>query len=73
MVLMQRYISNPFLINGRKFDFRVYPLVISANPLIAVFLFGSVRISLTEYDLENESMQAHLTNINASKGQPNFK
>lgn len=32
-VLVQRYISDPLLVNGRKFDLRVYCAVTSLDPL----------------------------------------
>lgn len=32
-VVVQHYLKNPVLINGFKFDLRVYALVLSADPL----------------------------------------
>ena len=43
-IIVQSYIPNPLLINGYKFDFRLYVLVTSINPLrIYLYKDGMVR------------------------------
>ena len=60
--IIQRYICNEMTINKRKFDFRVFWLVASLNPLIILVHDGYVRIGNSEYNEQDFSnTQAHLT------------
>lgn len=49
-LLVQEYLSKPFLIDSFKFDLRLYVLVTSCDPL-RVFLYrdGLVRLSTQAY------------------------
>jgi tubulin polyglutamylase TTLL5 len=61
--LVQRYLTNPLLIDGYKFDMRIYVLVTSVNPLEA-FLYrdGFARVSNMPFSLNNNDRMVHLTN-----------
>ena len=67
----QKYVYNPLLIGGKKFDMRVYALVTSYSPLTAYLYrtgfcrFTSVKYSLNQEDLNNN--QIHLTNVAVQK------
>ncbi|XP_013413700.1 tubulin polyglutamylase TTLL4 [Lingula anatina] len=49
-IVVQRYISNPYLIDGYKFDMRIYAYVPSINPL-RVYLYpdGVVKFATKKY------------------------
>jgi len=64
---MQRYIPNPLLLDGHKFDFRIYMLIASTNPLILYYHDGFLRLSLHKYDPSSKEKGVHLTNTDISK------
>ncbi|KAI8587649.1 putative tubulin polyglutamylase TTLL1-like protein [Geranomyces variabilis] len=69
--VVSRYIDNPLLIGGKKFDLRLYVLVTSWRPLIAYKYkegfarFCAVKYTSDEGDLDNSFM--HLTNVSIQK------
>lgn len=74
-VIVQRYLARPYLIDGRKFDLRIYVLVSGVDPLrVYIHDEGLTRISTAKYTLKNLSNNfAHLTNYSINKNAPNFK
>ena len=55
-MIMQRYLKNPLLLNGYKFDLRIYVLVTSVNPL-EIFIY---KEGFAEYykELRDEGIPA---------------
>jgi glutathione synthase/RimK-type ligase-like ATP-grasp enzyme len=54
--LFQRYVANPYLIDGHKFDLRIYVLVTGVDPLrLYVHEEGLIRISTVPYSTKNIS------------------
>lgn len=75
-MIFQRYIKDPLLINGLKFDLRFYVAVTSLDPL-RIYLFdnGLVRLATKAYseNIENiEELTAHLTNFSINRDQEGF-
>ena len=73
----QRYISNPYLVGGRKFDCRVYSLCLSFRPYLRCYLYreGFARFSTYRYtthrdDIDNDFV--HLTNVAIQKKGENY-
>jgi tubulin polyglutamylase TTLL7 len=77
-MLVQEYLGNPYLVDGHKFDLRLYVLISSVDPL-RMFLFhdGLVRLSTKPYkpptakNMSNICM--HLTNYSINKHSETFE
>ena len=71
--IASRYITNPFLINKKKFDLRIYAFVTSIIPLrIYRFKEGLTRFSANRYNLDINDRCAHLTNYAVNKNNKNY-
>jgi hypothetical protein len=69
--VVQKYLKNPALIDGHKFDFRIYVLVTSVVEPLTVFLYkdGLVRLASEKYNIGKNSTDPymHLTNYSLNK------
>nr|XP_046229342.1 probable tubulin polyglutamylase TTLL2 [Scatophagus argus] len=74
-VIVQRYISNPLLISGYKFDLRIYVCVKSFHPLtVYIHQEGLVRFATEKYNLSSlHNLYAHLTNTSINKFGPFYE
>jgi len=72
--IVQRYINNPLLIGGKKFDMRIYCLVTSYSPLVAyLYRDGFARFTHHRYDNDDiTNTYVHLTNVAIQKTSENY-
>ena len=74
---MQRYMHKPYLIDGLKFDMRIYVLLYGVDPLrLFVFREGLARFATEEYNcpVKNnmDNLFMHLTNYSINKTSADF-
>ncbi len=69
--VISRYLDNPLLISGKKFDIRMYILVTSFHPLkVWFYKYGFCRFCNEKYSLDIcdiDNIYAHLTNVAIQK------
>jgi len=68
--VLQKYISNPLLIRGHKWDMRIYALIPDGMRPMNLYLYkeGLVRFSTERYDTKNlQNLFVHLTNSSINK------
>ncbi|XP_054301637.1 inactive polyglycylase TTLL10 isoform X1 [Pongo pygmaeus] len=66
--VVQRYIQNPLLLDGRKFDVRSYLLIACTTPYMIFFGHGYARLTLSLYDPRSSDLSGHLTNQDRPSG-----
>lgn len=75
-LIVQRYIERPLLINGSKFDLRLYVLVTSINPLrVFIHTDGLARFASVKYSEKIDTLNdryMHLTNYSINKLSSNY-
>jgi hypothetical protein len=75
--VVQSYVSRPLLIDGYKFDMRIYVLVTSCDPLrVLIYKEGLCRLCTTLYSVPTErninNTFMHLTNYSVNKRNTDF-
>jgi len=78
-LVMQRYIKDPLLVDGRKFDLRVYWIVASINPEpILLYQDGSLRVSMLPFhdplspQAAADAQHEHFTNAAQQKSDQEY-
>ncbi|KAJ3589707.1 hypothetical protein NHX12_010550 [Muraenolepis orangiensis] len=68
--IAQRYVNNPLLLEGKKFDVRSYLLIACTDPYVVLFRHGYARLTCEPYDPRSDNLTAHLTNQCMQKKNP---
>ena len=73
-VIIQKYIENPLLFKGRKFDIRMYGLITWVQGALKLYFYedGYLRTSSYQYDLRFIDKEIHLTNEAVQMNSVNF-
>ena len=71
--VVQRYLQQPLLIGGKKFDMRLYTLVTSFSPLkVYTYRRGFARFTNSRYSNDINDIFKHLTNVAIQKTADNY-
>jgi len=75
--VISRYIDNPLILYGHKFDLRLYVVVTSFDPLrVYIYREGLVRFASEKYSnqdiVSDEAKYSHLTNYSINKKNENY-
>ncbi|GAB1289361.1 Protein polyglycylase TTLL10 [Apodemus speciosus] len=68
--VVQRYVQNPLLLDGKKFDVRSYMLIACAMPYMVFFGHGYARLTISLYNPNSSDLSGHLTNQFMQKKSP---
>ena len=71
-IIIQKYIENPLLYKGRKFDMRIWVLL-THTMKVFVFKEGHLKTCSIEYNLNSKDAYAHITNYSFQKYNTNFQ
>jgi len=75
--IASKYVHKPHLINGYKYDLRLYVLVTSYDPLrVYIYDEGLVRFATEKYSTKKGALKKrfiHLTNYSVNKKALNYK
>ena len=74
--MISKYIDDPLLIGGKKFDLRIYVLLTCYKPIKAyLYKVGFARFCHEKYTAdiaEMDNMMIHLTNVAVQKGSEEY-
>ena len=72
-ILLQKYLEKPLLYQGRKFDIRIWIMLISGQEnFVYIFKQGHLKATCAQYDINSSSPFIHLTNYSVQKHNVDF-
>ena len=71
-IIIQKYIENPLLYKGRKFDMRIWVLL-THQMKVFIFKEGHLKTCSIEYDINSKDSFSHITNYSFQKNNNNFE
>lgn len=71
-LIVQEYLSNLLLVEGRKFDVRAFVLIAGTSPYILFYHEGYLRLSMVKFDSKEGGNSVHLTNSHIQTQTKNF-
>ena len=72
-ILLQKYLEKPLLYQGRKFDIRIWIMLISGQEnLVYIFKQGHLKATCAQFDINSSSPFIHLTNYSVQKHNVDF-
>ena len=72
-IILQKYLEKPLLYQGRKFDIRIWILIIGGEEnFVYIFKQGHLKATCGEYDIDSNSPFIHLTNYSVQKHNVDF-
>ena len=72
-IILQKYLEKPLLYQGRKFDIRIWILIIAGQEnCVYIFKQGHLKATCAEYDIDSSSPFIHLTNYSVQKHTVDF-
>ncbi|KRX05545.1 hypothetical protein PPERSA_12723 [Pseudocohnilembus persalinus] len=74
--IIQQYLEQPLLIEGKKFDIRCYVLIASTQPYFVLYHDGYIRKCINDYkkpSKDNKDLVSQLTNQAVQYGHSDYK
>ncbi|XP_067873177.1 uncharacterized protein [Heterodontus francisci] len=69
-IMFSKYVVEPLLLEGRKFDVRSYFLIACTSPYVTFFRHGYAKLTCNEYNPNSDDLTDHLTNQFIQKKNP---